>query len=444
MKIYNEITTKFNENTGRWETLSEDSFNHDGDLMELMPPRRRRGGRGRRGGRRPARGWRPRGAPANAIFLDMSSDGAGNTTDKITETIKVTEGYFTNGDGTIEGPLIHTASKANSNEAYYYDVCNAHPGSASSETQFSVTWGHIEGSGSDQYGDTGSPTGLKGQSQAIYKQFANLMLLPSEISGGFHIQQSGAVDKHIYVLIGKRERMKDKLNKKAWTLRLAGWAAAAGAQDLHLTDDSAAVAGVSTVAGPRYNIVSGSAGSVKVDATTTCYGHLYPEMGAMVFSGATLATAIPGFDGTAAITASFLQDPGGPTANEKKSTGFTPNLFSKGNPRNALRLVNCMRYVGAGATTMTLRLRSEEDQTQLHYFCRVKAGQMNHSNNPTFTSGSNKNKIRNKDMRGNPQTFITGVGLWNAGGQLVAIAKLSSPLKKNFSSESTIKIKLTY
>ena len=47
-------------------------------------------------------------------------------------------------------------------------------------------------------------------------------------------------------------------------------------------------------------------------------------------------------------------------------------------------------------------------------------------------------------MRGNPQVFITGIGLWNAGGQLVAIAKLSSPLKKNFSSESTIKIKLTY
>jgi hypothetical protein len=63
----------------------------------------------------------------------MSSDGAGNTTDKITETIKVTEGYFTNGDGTMEGPLIYTASINNSNEAYYYDVCNAHPGSASSD-----------------------------------------------------------------------------------------------------------------------------------------------------------------------------------------------------------------------------------------------------------------------------------------------------------------------
>ena len=47
-------------------------------------------------------------------------------------------------------------------------------------------------------------------------------------------------------------------------------------------------------------------------------------------------------------------------------------------------------------------------------------------------------------MHGNPQTFITGVGLYNSAGQLLATAKLSSPLKKNFASEATIKVKLTY
>ena len=36
------------------------------------------------------------------------------------------------------------------------------------------------------------------------------------------------------------------------------------------------------------------------------------------------------------------------------------------------------------------------------------------------------------------------LGLYNSSGQLLAIAKLSSPLKKNFASEATIKVKLTY
>ena len=87
--------------------------------------------------------------------------------------------------------------------------------------------------------------------------------------------------------------------------------------------------------------------------------------------------------------------------------------------------------------------RSEETVTSTHFFCRVKNKQYNFSNNPTFVSGS-LNKIRNADMNGNPQVFITGVGLYNAVGQLVAVAKLSSPLKKNFASEATIKVKLTY
>ena len=47
-------------------------------------------------------------------------------------------------------------------------------------------------------------------------------------------------------------------------------------------------------------------------------------------------------------------------------------------------------------------------------------------------------------MRGNPTTFISGIGLYNAVGQLVAVAKVSSPIKKNFASEATIKVKLTY
>jgi len=68
---------------------------------------------------------------------------------------------------------------------------------------------------------------------------------------------------------------------------------------------------------------------------------------------------------------------------------------------------------------------------------------MNFSNNPTFVSGS-ENKLRNSKMRGNPQTFITGVQLYNENGEMVAVAHLSKPLKKNFSSENTIKVKLTY
>ena len=90
-----------------------------------------------------------------------------------------------------------------------------------------------------------------------------------------------------------------------------------------------------------------------------------------------------------------------------------------------------------------MRFRDEEDQVIAQYFCRVHSGQGNFSNNPTFVSGS-LNELRNKKMKGNPQTFITGVQLYNDAGHVVAVANLSTPLKKNFSTEATIKVKLTY
>ena len=36
------------------------------------------------------------------------------------------------------------------------------------------------------------------------------------------------------------------------------------------------------------------------------------------------------------------------------------------------------------------------------------------------------------------------VQLYNTNGDMVAVGNLSTPLKKNFSSEATIKVKLTY
>ena len=47
-------------------------------------------------------------------------------------------------------------------------------------------------------------------------------------------------------------------------------------------------------------------------------------------------------------------------------------------------------------------------------------------------------------MKGNPTTFITSVQLYNQNGDIVAVGNLSTPLKKSFSSEATIKVKLTY
>ena len=431
--------------------------------------------------------WRPRGAPSNAIFLSRRIDGYGGRKDIRTDVMKWTEGYF-QGDSTLEGNLIYTASFSvdklvhnnipvpdgttiqkeitKTNEEYYFNVAKNHPSDGSSTKEFSVTFAHLAGSGSDVKGDSSNVNTLVGETEQLYKQWANILLLPEEAdiidngTDGFKISATagasgelgaGIRDDYVWILVGRRARMRDKINKKAWTLRLQGPKGddCTVLKSLWLTDDSADEPYTPTPAGPRYNIVSGTAGGVLPahKASARCYGWFYPEMGAMVFSGAELGgtEGIPGPAGTEDLNCTFLAHHTMANAanseNAVSTSCFTPNLNVGTAPNNALRFINCMRGVGTGAT---LRMRNELDRTQIQYFCRVKNNQMNHSNNPTFTSGSNKNTIRNKDMRGNPQVYITSVGLWNRKGQLLAIAKLSKPALKNFVTEATIKIQLEF
>lgn len=76
------------------------------------------------------------------------------------------------------------------------------------------------------------------------------------------------------------------------------------------------------------------------------------------------------------------------------------------------------------------------------YFCRINHNDFNYSSNPTYLSGS---KIRVKDSTvDNPVTYLTTVGLYSADNELLAVAKLSEPLKKDPSTEMTLRVRLDY
>ena len=47
-------------------------------------------------------------------------------------------------------------------------------------------------------------------------------------------------------------------------------------------------------------------------------------------------------------------------------------------------------------------------------------------------------------MNDNPRTYITTIGLYNDANELVAVAKMSQPLSKDFTKEALIKVKLDY
>ena len=403
--------------------------------------------------------------------------------DIVEDQSKVTTGLFTGNVGTLQGTNFVTESTSAEQKKYYYNL------QYSNATQLSVAFGHLGGSGST--GTNGSLTKLKGETEAVYRQFASHVMDDDLIKNGFvfdsgsdgttilaqnrdtagvtgSIAQSDGQrgEPGMYFIQAARSRMKDRVNAGTWTLNLSGstsapfWSGSSGAVHnsasmagmtfeswgsgstvtsasvLHLTDDSDYTDGgaTSTIAGPRYNIISGSAG--KRVSKTPVYGWFYPNLGLWALRESMLSSSIPGHPNH--VTSSTDEMLGYADVfgrRNSRANGLAMDTRISGDADNAAKLVKAMRG--------TQTFRAEEDQTTTSYFCRARANQFNATNNVTWLSGSN-GRLTNLSMEGNPTTFIGTIGLYDSNHNLVAVGRLSSPISKNFKKEATIKVNLTF
>jgi hypothetical protein len=76
------------------------------------------------------------------------------------------------------------------------------------------------------------------------------------------------------------------------------------------------------------------------------------------------------------------------------------------------------------------------------YFCRANHNDFNYSGNPTYLSQS-KMVVKNTVLD-EPVSYITTIGLYSADNELLAVAKLSEPLKKTPNNELTLRVRLDY
>jgi len=361
--------------------------------------------------------------------------------------------YFSDGtSATLKGSDVYTSSISSSNHPYYYGVMDGDPGSSKYDTQFYVGWGHYAGSGSNTDSDT-----IKGSSEAIYKQYAEMLLDNPE--GGFYITSGSNVwprferltkDESIYILNFKQDRFKDQLQERNWTLTLSG-SHEGGSNTIHLTDNSSQKpGGTSTKVGRRYDIISGSFGNIHGSTLFKRYGFFYPDVGIMVF-GDYLRWKIYGPSVTTHTYTASFNTPG------NYNYGLNPGgaATNNGDYKNALRFINCLRNVNGNCFT----LYGEKETTDVTYICKIKTDEFNFTNNPSILSSSGNSMGKSEPgrmngflsgsdnvstMDGNPHTFITQVHMHNEYGIPVAVAHLSKPLMKNFTQEAYIKVKLSY
>jgi len=85
---------------------------------------------------------------------------------------------------------------------------------------------------------------------------------------------------------------------------------------------------------------------------------------------------------------------------------------------------------------------SEETTTTTQIYIRARNQEFNYSQNPSFYD--NEGYVRFPEWIDNPVVYITTIGLYNDDGDLLVVAKLPKPFKKDFTTELLTKIEIQF
>tara|TARA_B100000927_G_C16463724_1_gene468888 strand:- start:240 stop:1277 length:1038 start_codon:yes stop_codon:yes gene_type:complete len=299
---------------------------------------------------------------------------------------------------------------------YYTNIFNADSGSENRESQFQIAYGNKNGGGAPAYNNAAA-AGVSAAS-TIYGQYRSLVL-EDENSDFLFGNYTGS---SIYVISVERARYKESLLPGSLNLTIGK-----GSRTISLTDDSKDVT-LPTFYGTQraYQIVSGSDGAAFAGNGYTSkgsYGLFLPDTSTIILNG----DALDDNSTTAGVTGT--------------NDCFGINLGTVTTANTAGN--NNQKLFNAVVSGSNFGLNSEETVTSDFVFVRARNSEFNYSENPSYISGSTGEVVFNYFIN-NPQAYLTTVGLYNDSNELLAVAKLSKPLNKNFTKEALIRVKLDF
>jgi hypothetical protein len=325
-----------------------------------------------------------------------------NTEDSVISSETVVRGIWT-----ADTASLTTFFTSSFNTSSYY--LNVYDTSATSSLQFAVQYGHISGSGSTAINssvDGVSPTRI------VYGQYRSLVY--NDENSSFIFGNTTSPD--FYVINIARSRYKESIKPGSLSLNLK-----LSTNQITLTDDSISNGSVTNFIGSNryYTLISGSAGlsATSLAGASGSYGLLFPDLGIILLNPRAL-NALPANGGI-----SFQSNTG---------SGVS------GNPNPA----DMYRIISGSSNSGNFTLQSQETVSSRYFFTRIKNQEFNYTTNPSIINASGS--LIYDTLIDNPQSYITTVGMYNDNNELLAVAKLSRPLIKDFTKEALIKVKLDY
>lgn len=311
--------------------------------------------------------------------------------------------------GTPKLSTFFTSSAQTSSAAgdYYLNVYDT---ATTSSTQFSVVYCDALGSGSARFNNIvpgNTPT------KTMYGQYRSMILEDETATFTFGNGTNTTSSDHFWALSVERACYKEAFFPGSLNLKLKG--VGGGLSSINLTDDSQEILINSYLGATRaYQLISGSNGT-SWDGNGGyvtgygSYGLVFPDLGTILLN-------------PHAISQSLHVAP------------------SRTNNSDGLNNRKIFTAISGGAEFI---LNSEETITSDYIFVRARNSEFNYSENSSFISGSTGEVIYSNFIN-HPQVYVTTVGLYNDSNELLAVAKLSKPILKDFTKEMLLRTKIDF
>jgi hypothetical protein len=352
--------------------------------------------------------------------------------DKVTNRTEIVTSGIWSGDAgslTVNATYTSSAQVADISGKYYIDVYNELISADSSEVQFSIAYGDIDGYGAPTLQQTDTSTL---PSKATYRQYSNILL---ESGNSYFSVYNGTTAgglnlRNFYAININRARYKERLDPGNISISLSG-----SLRTITLIDDSGGTDENVTTSGRVYNLVSGSLNigsslNSTINSPTASngqgWGLFYPDMGIVLLNPAALSASVdvklaPAYSSLANVYHN----------NSSSGSTYTANSGS----------IMLLQSLAGGAD---FQVRRTENVSTSHYFVRANNREFNFSNNPTFVVTGSTGEFINSSFNRDPKVYITTVGLYDDANELLAVAKTSQPVVKSFDKEIAIKVKLDF
>ena len=327
--------------------------------------------------------------------------------DFVVSADSITSTLWSDAQPTLSTFETSSTQEAGSSGDYYLSVYQTASSDTTAAVQFDIAYGNKQGSGSIAYN-----SGVVGKSptSTIYGQYRTMVLGDENTDFTFGDFTS---DEFIAVPI-ERARYKEGLFPGSLNLTLTN-----GSDTLNITDNSKDVSSITFVdSGRKFELVSGSNGAAYSGTGYTpgsgSYGWMLPDIGILLLNSKALEGS--GADGGIGLAV---------TRSNGSNGGTNTSTFNA---------------ISDGAS---FKLNSQETITSDFVFVRARNAEFNYSENPSYISGST-GEVLHDEFINSPQSYITTVGMYNDNNDLLAVAKLSKPLLKDFTKETLVRVKLDF